>query len=361
MRRLTFLLACLPALAQAGTPADNGQLAGVWQGKLGNTEITACFNLPSKFDNRGNYYYARHKTPIGLLQTRGETPWMEVTDGDDKTGSWQLAPAKDGQLAGTWRHPKNGKTLPLQLRLIRPPAGEEQPCASSAYNAALEDFPRLITSRAMLFKDRKERTFRSLRLADQVTVELLTPTAPAIASVNRQLRALLPKNRADLAEYFEQRRNFLGMDGRVMEDEVHAEPTFWSARHVTVSFYRWAAGMGRNGISNQFRTWDLQTGKEVDVWQWFGGKSDTGSHDMSALPAKLKTMLFKDAAIDQECKGDYQGHGYYHLSLTDTGVRFWEEAYGSGCEQDFKVPYAKVAPFLTAQGKQALGGAFAKR
>ena len=355
MRRLTFLLACLPALAQAGTPADNGQLAGVWQGKLGNTAITACFNLPSKFDNRGNYYYARHKTPIGLLQTRGETPWVEVTDGDDKTGSWQLAPAKDGQLAGTWHHPKNGKTLPVQLRLVRPPAGEEQPCASGAYNAALEDFPTLITSRAMLFKDRKDRTFRSLRLADQVTVELLTPTAPAIASVNRQLRALLPKNKANLAEYFEQRRNFLGMDGRVMEDEVHAEPTFWSARHVTVSFYRWAAGMGRNGISNQFRTWDLQTGKEVDVWQWFGGKSDAGSHDMSTLPAKLKTMLFKDAAIDQECKGDYQGHGYYHLSLTDTGVRFWEEAYGSGCEQDFKVPYAKVAPFLTPQGRAALG------
>lgn len=355
MRRLVFLLACLPALAQAATPSDNGQLAGVWQGKLGNTEITACFNLPSKFDNRGNYYYARHKTPIGLLQTRGQTPWVEVTDGDDKTGSWQLAPAKDGQLSGTWQHPKNGKTLPIQLRLVRPPAGDEEPCASSAYNAALEDFPKLVTSRAMLFKDSKQYTFRSLRIGDQVTVELLTPTAPALASINRQLRALLPKNKADLAEYFEQRRNFLRMDGRVMEDEVHAEPTFWSARHVTVSFYRWAAGMGRNGISNRFRTWDLQAGKEVDVWQWFGAKSEAGSYDMSALPARLKAMLFKDLVIDQECKHDYQGHGYYHLSLTDTGVRFWEEAYGSGCEQDFNVPYAKLAPFLTAQGKAALG------
>ena len=64
-------------------------------------------------------------------------------------------------------------------------------------------------------------------------------------------------------------------------------------------------------------------------------------------------MLFKDVVIDQECKPDYQGRGYYHLSLTDTGVRFWEEAYGSGCEQDFKC-HPKVAPFLTAQGKAAL-------
>lgn len=361
MRRLSFLLACLPALAQAATPSDNGQLAGVWQGKLGNTEITACFNFPSKFDNRGNYYYARHKTPIGLLQTRGQAPWVEVTDGDDKTGSWQLAPAKDGQLSGTWQHPKNGKTLPIRLQLVRPPAGDEEPCASSAYNAALEDFPKLVTSRAMLFKDSKQYTFRSLRLADQVTVELLTPTAPALASINQQLRALLPKNKADLAEYFEQRRNFLRMDGRVMEDEVHAEPTFWSTRHVTVSFYRWAAGMGRNGISNQFRTWDLRTGKEVDVWQWFGTKSQAGSYDVSALPPKLRAKLFKDVEIGDECKADYQGRGYYHLSLTETGMRFWEEAYGSGCEQDFKLSYAELAPFLTAQGKQALGGASARR
>lgn len=361
MRQLVFLLACLPALAPAATPPDKGQLAGVWQGKLGNSEITACFNLPGKSDKRGNYYYARHKTPIGLLQAKGETAWVEVTDGDNKTGSWQLAPANDGKLAGTWQHPKNGKTLPIQLQLVRPPAGDEEPCASSAYNAALEEFPTLITSRSVLFKDRKDHTFRSLRIADQVTVELLTPAAPALASVNRQLRALLPKNKADLREYFEQRRNFLRMDGRVMEDEVHAEPTFWSARYVTVSFYRWVAGMGRNGISNQFRTWDLQTGKEVDVWQWLGSKSEAGSGDISALPGKLKARLFKDVVLDQECKLDYQGRGYYHLSLTDTGMRFWEEAYGGGCEQDFNLTYAELAPLLTPQGRQALGQAAAGR
>jgi len=353
MRRFFILLSCLPALAQAATEPANGDLAGVWQGKLGNADITACFNLPSKYDNRGNYYYARHKTPIGLLQTEGQSIWNEVTDGDAKTGSWQLAQPKNNQVTGTWKHPTSGKTLPVSLMLIRPPAGEEQPCASAAYNTALEDFPKLVTSRALLFKDRQDRQFRSLRLADQMTVELLAPGAP-VAAINRQLREVLPKTKKDLAEYFAQRRNFLGMNGMMMEDELHAEPSFWSARHVTVSFYRWAAGMGRNGISNDFRTWDLQTGKEVDVWSWFGSKSLEGTSDMSALPPKLRALLFKDVVQDDECKADYQGHGNYHLSLTDSGVRFWEEAYGSGCEQEFKLPYAKLAPFMTAQGKAAL-------
>ena len=42
-------------------------------------------------------------------------------------------------------------------------------------------------------------------------------------------------------------------------------------------------------------------------------------------------------------------------------MRFWEEAYGSGCEQDFKLSYAELAPFLTAQGKHALDGSSARR
>lgn len=353
MRRFFMLLSCLPAFAQAATEPANGALAGVWRGKLGNTDITACFNLPSKYDNRGNYYYARHKTPIGLLQSEGKTIWNEVTDGDAKTGSWQLKQPENNQVSGTWQHPASGKTLAVSLMLIRPPAGDEQPCASTAYNSALEDFPSLVTSRALLFKDRKDRQFRSLRLADQMTIELLAPGAP-VAAINQQLRAVLPRNKAALADYFEQRRNFLGMYGTMMEDELHVEPSYWSQRHVTISFYRWAAGMGRNGISNDFRTWDLQTGKEVDVWSWFGSKSPAGTSDMSALPARLKALLFKDVVLDQECKDDYQGHGYYHLSLTDTGVRFWEEAWGSGCEQDFNLPYARLAPFLTPQGKAAL-------
>lgn len=353
MRRFFIVLSCLPGLALAATEPANGNLAGIWQGKLGISDITACFNLPSKYDNRGNYYYARHKSPIGLLQSEGQSVWNEVTDGDAKTGSWQLAQPKNNQIKGTWQHPVNGKKLPISLTLIRPPAGDEQPCASAAYNTALEDFPPLTTSRALLFKDRQDRQFRSLRLADQMTIELLAPGAP-VAAINQQLRAVLPKNKAALAEYFAQRRNFLGMYGTMMEDELHVEPTYWSARHVTVSFYRWAAGMGRNGISNDFRTWDLQTGKEVDVWTWLGSKSQEGSSDMSALPPKLRAMLFKDVATDKECGSDYQGHGYYHMSLGETGVRFWEEAYGSGCEQDFNVPYAKLAPFLTPQGKAAL-------
>lgn len=356
MRRLVFALFCLPLLPMSGQAAaqpDNGELTGVWQGKLGNSEITACFNFPSTYDNKGNYYYARHKTSINLSQPEGKKPWVESVDAENRSGSWELSKPQDGKLGGVWHHPSNGKTLPISLILVRPPAGKEEPCSSTAYNLALETFPALTTSRPMYLDKRKDVSFRSLRIADSITVELTGP-GKGVPAINKQLREELPKNMHDMADYFERRRNFLGTYGIAMDDEVHAEPTFWSTRYVTVNFYRWAAGMGRNGISMRFRTWDLQSGKEVDVWRWFGSKSEEGSYDMSALPLSLRQTLFKGVTVSDDCKTDYMGRGLYHLSLTDTGVKFWEEAYGSGCEQEFSLSYAKIRPFLTVEGKAAL-------
>src|SRR5471032_2197714 len=137
MRRLLFALLCLPLLPMIGQAATTP----------GNGEVTACFNFPSTYDNKGNYYYTRHKTAINLNQPEGKTQWVETLDAENPTGSWELGKPQDGKLSGTWHHPSNGKTLPISLILVRPPAGKEEPCSSTAYNLALEDFPALVTSR----------------------------------------------------------------------------------------------------------------------------------------------------------------------------------------------------------------------
>lgn len=69
---------------------------------------------------------------------------------------------------------------------------------------------------------------------------------------------------------------------------------------------------------------------------------------------KLKKFLFKNLKLDKECQGGYKDEGDYRVSLKNDGMQFWEEAYGTGCEQDFLVPYAKLGPYLTPQGKAAL-------
>lgn len=354
MRRLAFLLLSLPAMPLA--MAADASLQGVWQGTLGGADIVACFNQPgSGSDSSGSYYYTRYKAPIMLSKAQGKTAWKETDAANQVTGNWSLNPPQGGNITGSWTHPKTGKSLPVALKLLAAAGDLDHPtCASDAYNAALENVPALKTSKPKTFEGRQ---YRNLGVADAITVELIA-SGEGVAKINARLREVLPKNKAALADYFETRRQHLGQNGWAAEAEVDAEPTYWSSRWVTVKFYRWAAGYGASGISMNYRTWDLKTGQEADVWTWFGtraSKGDGAADDKSELPPRLRQALFKDASTDPECKGDYPGKGRYHLSLKREGVSFWEDARGSGCEQEFLLPYNKVTPFLTPQGRAALG------
>lgn len=354
MRRLAFCLLSLSALPFA--VAADASLQGVWQGTLGGADIVACFNQPgSGSDSSGSYYYTRYKSPIMLSKAEGKTAWKETGPDNQVTGNWSLNPPQGGKIAGSWTHPKTGKSLPVALALFERAGGLDHPaCATDAYNTALEAFPPLKTSKTKTFEGHQ---YRTLGVADTVTVELLAPGG-GVAKINAQLRGVLAKNTKDLEDYFDTRRQHLGQNGWAAEAEVDAEPTYWSARWVTVKFYRWAAGYGASGISMNYRTWDLTTGQETDPWTWFGTratKGDGAADDKSELPPRLRQALFKDAVADPECKGDYPGKGRYHVSLKREGVSFWEDARGSGCEQEFLLPYNKVGPFLTPQGRAALG------
>lgn len=339
MRLLIALLPllCMPC-ANAADAAPN--LAGVWQGTLGNGGIVACFN--GMLDN-GSYYYTRYKTPIQLQKDDKTQRWNEA----GSTGSWALAPSATG-IEGTWTDPKTGKSQALTLTLLKE-TGTQAACASDAYNTPLEAMPPLQLGKVELFEGKK---FRRLRIANYRSVELLD-TSAQIASINRDLRAMLPTGIGDMSDYFEKRRIFLGETGRPEEDDTRSAPVFWSARWVTVHFYRWAAGFGSDAMSTDYYTWDLRSGAKVDPWAWFAGKNAAGG-DVAAMPAALDKYFQKTAKLNGDCKDGYPGQGYFHLSVGDQGMRFWEEARGSGCEQAFDLPYSKMTPFLTPAGKAAL-------
>jgi hypothetical protein len=90
------------------------------------------------------------------------------------------------------------------------------------------------------------KQYRNLQVGDTITVELIAP-GDGVAKINAQLRAVLAKNKKDLADFYAAPR-ILGCNGFTTEDEVYAEPTYWSPRWVTIKFYRWPAGYGASGI-----------------------------------------------------------------------------------------------------------------
>lgn len=344
MRQLLIPLLCL--LSGAAHSAQNvpNVPSSVWKGKLGTVDIVACFNGGQGLNANGSYYYAKYKQPIQLVKDEKKPGWSEPND----TGHWTLSAPAGDQISGTWNNPKNGKSLPIALTLIEQ-SEQRAACAGDAYNRPLEGFPALQTGKTETVKGKK---FRQLRIADSVTVELLE-AGPAITNINRQLRARLPAKAADLAEYYEKRRDGLGSMGWPSEDETHAMVKFWSDSWVTVEFYRWAAGFGRSGMSSDFLSWDVRSGAPFNPWSWFMTKSAI-EDSAYPLPPALEKFLFKGVKRSADCKDDYTGRGQYHVSLEDTGVRFWEDAYGTGCEQELSLPYSKMAPFLTPAGKAAL-------
>ncbi len=345
MRRLFILFFLMMQISLA--LAADVPFKGVWHGKVGEAAVVACFNG----DEHGSYYYSRYKTPIQLSRNEKDNTWTEY----GFPGVWKFDDPTQSPLKGTWHDPKSGKTLALTLDS---PSNEtdDLPCASDAYNTILEIFPPLKVGKEENFSGRK---YRKLRIADVETIEILSPNVAA-KKVNHDLRNLLPKKREDLNEYYEKRREFLGNMGLAAEDETFAEPHYWSADWITVHDYRWAAGFGARGISLTYRTWNLHTGDEVDVWQWFGNKS-SGYDDTAQLTPKLKTFLFKHWKVEPECVENYYGEGSYHATLEPTGILFWENAYGAGCEKEILIPYAKLGPILSAKGKLAIAAFIRKR
>jgi hypothetical protein len=323
MKTVAAFLLALPSLAFAAGPSS----AGVWTGALGKSNVVVCINSDQE---SGSYYYVKHRAPIPLgLDGEG---WKESGD----TGTWELAMAGSAGLTGTWTSPKGGAPLPIRLTLVSR-ASDPEPCASDAYNAALETMPALQTGAKDTFNG---YAFRTLRIADVETLELLSP-APAQQAVNRQLRNMLPKSMSDLGDYFAKRRDFLGRMGSAAEDETSATVQFWDGEFVTIRFSRWAAGFGRRGAGSEYRTWDLTSGRPVNLWDWF-----------IATPKDSKrNRLFKTDPPAAECKEGYYGKGEFELTLEADGVRFWEEAYGDGCEVDISIPYKRLMPILSPQGK----------
>lgn len=340
MRLSWLMFGCL--LASGLAYGQSTPPVGVWSGTLGNKAVMACFNqgdaLAAQDDIHGNYYYLDYLTPISLRRENSAAAWHEAQD----TGVWVLDNPKDARLNGTWHHPKNTQTLPIQLRLLDTP-DHVKACGQDAYHQPLEAMPSVIKGDITAFAPLKR--YRSLRFANQETVQLFAD-APGIASINAQLK--LDKSEQALTAYFSKVRESLTDQGRLSLDENAVHVRYWDDYFISIEFYTWRAGYGRSGISVEHRVWNTTTGEEVNLWHWLASSSrETG------LGLQFKQHLFNGQIIDEECEY-YEGQDDFKLELSDQGLLVYEEAWGTGCEQSFTVSFAELLNFASPSGKVAI-------
>jgi hypothetical protein len=312
---------------------------GVYQGTLGKNKVTACFNE----NGGGSYYYQRHLKPIALTKqdTHG-LQWQEK----DNTGNWQLDEVTQEKLTGNWSSDRSKNLLPLRLERLESADGVKN-CSSDAYNLPLEARPKLVKGP---WKSAEKLTFRELTYGAEQGIEF-QGTTPAIKAINTRLHKELTSD-AQLKRSFEARRDALAQTGGYEVDETSANLGFVNEHWITIGLYRWIAGTGRSGISTQYLSFSLKTGKQFHPWQWF--IDDVNPAEMKhQLPTALRTKFFAGKVVDPKCPNS-DGSGMYDLLIAKDGVGFSEEPIGDGCENEFFLSADEAIPFSTKWGESQL-------
>ncbi len=82
---------------------NDGILVGVWNGKIGQSNVTLCVNN----DKTGKYYYNRYTQPIDIITQNNNTNFTIK----EKTGLWQITNLSSQEINGFWVGPDNQKNM----------------------------------------------------------------------------------------------------------------------------------------------------------------------------------------------------------------------------------------------------------
>jgi hypothetical protein len=387
--RRTFLALALSGSASLAAAAN--PWTGVWHGTIGDQRITACFNH-AEYDTQtsfyGNYYYDRYRKPITLRREPPERRWKEIML-DPGRGLWDLDPPAGDKLSGRWSRPGQKESFPIRLVRVPLPNSASQSktdkefareCAWDAYNLPLEVPPKVVIGEVQSFEDRRYRLQNvSVDGADGVTlsasvVELLEPGSH-IDAINRQLTKRLPRTLAEMKQtLYWCRRNQLDSSGEDGDSANWTDIRFWTDRWLSVEDRDTSnCGGAHPSAGGSYRTWDLASGKELNLWTWFRNsrKPDSdpryaGYYFSYAAPEKMNNIIVNTAVRQAKAAGHrndpggcidvLKGNTQYRLRLGKEGMVFstvFPHA-SQACDENVEIPYAKLLPFLTKAGREAV-------
>jgi len=343
----------MPAAAATWQPS----LAGVWQGTLGGQPIRACFDQLS-WGPFGAYYYLSHLRAIALQPAEEQTrKFVEGFDERDATSPrWNIESVTPQQIAGQWVHA--GRSF--ELRLTRVPTAERDTegasCGSMAFNAA-----RLQGVRTVRKAARKDGVGYTRLILDHrghfdesVSVETfsLAGDTPAVRRINAELGKPL---RAD--DWLECVRSGLDANGQDGDNSETLEPRMITRRWLSVmNESGWYCGGAHPDDAAFARLFDRETGREVDLHQWLNGNAVTKADDLIGLRPALRNVVLGQHKTDSECLDTVNDQAYWNMELTRSGMVFMPilPHVAVGCRDEYPVPFAKLQPFLTPEGKRQI-------
>lgn len=352
-----------------GNPTDLSGVearVGVWRGSVGGSKVMVWLGRPADLEG-SMYYYLRHRFSIELHAsdnagaTWGEAPpGTRTPDWSKPAAVWVLQPPVGDRMEGTWSAADGSRTAPIALtRVADAGTGADEVArknrAGLAFNAPRVASQELSTSLAV------DGTRTTSALNGKVSMTEIPATLPHAARINADTRAWFA---AQIAGYYD--CAFSNFDRKpddsyreTSDIDLLAPP--WL---VTRESYSAFCGGAHPAAGTTYTMWNLDTGKTVEPWDFIQTTAATGPSDdafgQRQLPDKLKAILvarFKhDSAGNDSCDGALDSWPGYILHPEKDGLVFSTTfAFVSdACNDDIKLPWKTLAPFLTAQGKTAM-------
>jgi hypothetical protein len=330
----------LPSLSQAATPCQ-----GVWSGTLGGIPISMEIT-----EGYGRYYYRENFSDLVLVPTNSlATEWQESDSKGKQTGRAYLN-CGAGKLEGIWMSADESKTLSINA------------ASSTSYDARR-------TARLPL-KIRKTQTWGP-RSIDTVFVNgipslnalRLRGEGPGIQRVN----GLLHK---DLAGNVSNHLSCVAGSvaaGRFEDpwgDELSQQAVFWTGDVLSVqTSYGGYCGGAHPYHGQSYQTYDTSTGKAIPVVNWldtaYRKKVDLESPLGKVIKAKLldgKKSPSDLPGYERECAEEALNNAAHISAIEKQGmgfVFFFPYAM-SPCQVDHFIPWSRMRPFLSEEGKRLL-------
>jgi len=354
-------------IAQLANPEN-----GIWTGTIGNQEVMACFfhfENPN-YENKSGYFYLRHSQLIPLAPRPENTKIWYEDNSQTPTGLWTINERHGDLLQGNWSDATGSHILPIRLKRFKTlsmgdPTSSIIGCnpevvklVNAAINTRVQK-EKISFDKALTFDGKRYRIFGA---TEEVNTLELIDKSEASTALNERLKNELA---VGISEYY-------GCNTPSDEKEMHnysasIELAFWNARWIT--FVRRTGGdCGGNHPFSEFyyTTWDLTTGKEVNLWTWVeqeNGKLishlDTFYGNYSA-PDQLNKIITEEAVKplggdpENECLNIIKENAKYQLSLGKKGLVFHSSFAHvvQACDYDVEIPYKTLLPFLTKEGKE---------
>ena len=349
-------------------------LIGVWNGKIGQSNVTFCVNN----DKTGKYYYNRYTQPIDIITQNNST---DVTI-KEKTGIWQITNFSSEEINGFWVNPNNHKKYDIKLnRSKNTVKNNEQnsiePCSSDAYLKLLDQslsthYGPIVSLNHIKFRQ-ITITYPSKLYNEKYNANIveLLGNSNAIRKINNELfrGETLDKTINELTDNITLCQH--------SEKKAHDDATYTYKTNISVvgKYATINTNIDNNycteenpqlGHDEYVQVFNLTSGEKENLISWFKFNNANDGNERQSDRSRLPDELY-DFIVDRLEHGDPLQHfnrdgldecygtpsSSFLLKLTAKGINFVLPLTGNySCGDSIEIPYKDLMPFLNPHGKK---------